>query len=159
MEDIANRLLRDRDALYIGKNWATNFVRQQPQLKSVFSRKYDYSRALYEDPKLVQDWFDLVRNTIAKYGVVDTDIYNFDETGFMMGQITPLMVITSSNRKGRPKLAQPGNREWATAIQGINSQGWTVPPYIIVKGKYHLSSWYENSLLPKDWKIAVSSNR
>jgi len=68
------------------------------------------------------------------------DIYNFDETGFMMGQITPTMVVTSSDRKGKPKLAQPGNREWVTVIQGVNSQGWTVPPFIIVKGKYHLSS-------------------
>jgi hypothetical protein len=86
------------------------------------------------------------------------DIYNFDETGFMMGQITPTMVVTSSDRKGKPKLAQPGNRKWVTVIQGVNSQGWTVPPFIIVKGKYHLSSWYENSLLPKDWVIAVSNN-
>ena len=53
VEDIANRLLRDCNALRVGKNWATNFVRRQLQLKSVFSCKYDYSRALCEDPKLV----------------------------------------------------------------------------------------------------------
>jgi hypothetical protein len=52
-----------------------------------------------------------MRHTIAKYGIADADIYNFDETGFIMGQITALMVVTSSNRKGKPKLAQPGNRE------------------------------------------------
>ena len=68
------------------------------------------------------------------------------------------MVVTSSDRRGKPKLAQPGNREWATVIQGVNSQGWTVPPYIIVKGQYHLSSWYGNDALPKDWRIAVSAN-
>ncbi len=77
----------------------------------------------------------------------------------MIGQITPTVVVTNSDQKGKPKLAQPGNREWPTVIQGVNSQTWTVPPYIIVKGKYHLSSWYENSPLPKDWKIAVSNNR
>ncbi|KFZ25124.1 hypothetical protein V502_00397 [Pseudogymnoascus sp. VKM F-4520 (FW-2644)] len=155
---MANRLLRERKALRVGKNWASNFVKQQPELKTVFSRKYDYSRALCEDPELIKGWFSLVRNTIAKYGIADADIYNFDETGFMMGQITPSMVVTSSNQKGKPKLAQHGNWEWATVIQGVNSQGWTVPPYIIVKGKYHLSSWYKNSLLPKDWTIAISSN-
>jgi hypothetical protein len=68
------------------------------------------------------------------------------------------MVVISSNRKGKPKLAQPGNREWATIIQGVNSQGWTIPPYIIIKGQYHFSSWYENDALPKDWRIAVSPN-
>jgi hypothetical protein len=113
---------------------------------------------LCENSELIQSWFDLVRNTIAKYGIADADIYNFNETGFMMGQITASMVVTNSNRKGKPKLAQPGNREWATVIQGVNSQGWTVPPFIVVKGKYHLSFWYENNALPKDWRIAVSAN-
>ena len=158
VKDMANRLLCDRDALPVGKNWASNFVKRQPQLKTVFSRKYDYSRALCEDPELIQGWFNLVRNTVAKYGIAEADIYNFDETGFTMGQITPTMVVTSSERKNKPKLAQPGNREWVTVIQGVNSQGWAVPPFIVVKGKYHLSSWYEDSPLPKDWKISVSPN-
>jgi hypothetical protein len=99
-----------------------------------------------------------MRNTIAKYGIANADIYNFNETGFMMGQITASMVVTSSNRKGKPKLAQPDNRKWATVIQGVNSQSWTVPPYIIIKGKYHLFSWYENDALPTDSRIAVSAN-
>jgi hypothetical protein len=64
-----------------------------------------------------------MRNTVAKYEIADTDIYNFDETGFMIDQITASMVVTSSDRRGKLKLAQPGNREWATVIQGVNSQG------------------------------------
>jgi hypothetical protein len=54
VKDMANRLLRDRDALRVGKNWASNFVKRQPQLKAVFSRKYDYFRALCENPELIQ---------------------------------------------------------------------------------------------------------
>jgi hypothetical protein len=57
-----------------------------------------------------------MRNTIAKYGIADADIYNFNETGFIINQITVSMVVISSDRKGKPKLAQPGNREWATII-------------------------------------------
>jgi hypothetical protein len=71
---------------------------------------------LCENPKLIQGWFNFMRNTVAKYGIVDADIYNFNETGFMMGQIIALMVVTSSNRRGKLKLAQPGNREWVTVI-------------------------------------------
>jgi hypothetical protein len=43
-------------------------------------------------------------------------------------------------------------------IQGVNALGWTVPPFIIISGKYHLSTWYQNSPLPPDWVIATSSN-
>lgn len=58
----------------------------------------------------------LVRNTKAKYSIMDNDIYNFDETGFMIGIIFAGMVVTTSDSHGKAKLAQPGNREWATVI-------------------------------------------
>jgi len=27
-----------------------------------------------------------------------------------------------------------------TVIQGVSYEGWTVPPFILVSGKYHLST-------------------
>lgn len=36
----------------------------------------------------------LVWNMRVKYGVLDADLYTFDETGFMMGTITPSTVVT-----------------------------------------------------------------
>ena len=53
VKNIANRLLHNYNALRVGKNWAFNFIKQQPQLKTVFSRKYDYLQALYKDLKLI----------------------------------------------------------------------------------------------------------
>jgi RecB family endonuclease NucS len=60
-------------------------VKRRPELKVKFNRKYDYKRALCEDPKVIEGWFRLVVNIKAKYGIQDKDIYNFDETGFIMG--------------------------------------------------------------------------
>jgi hypothetical protein len=59
----------------------------------------------------------------AKYEIQDYDFYNFDETGFMMGIISSAMIVTSADRRGRSKVVQLGNREWATAIVCINSEG------------------------------------
>ena len=158
VEDMANRLLAERDAGRVGVNWASTFVKRHPEVTTRFNRKYDYQRAKCEDPEIIRGWFALVRNTVAKYGIQEADVYNFDETGFMMGVISTAMVVTSSERRGRAKSKQPGNREWATVIQGVNATGWAIPPFIIVKGRYHLFSWYENSPLPKDWVIATSEN-
>ena len=158
VEDMANRLLADRDAPPVGVNWASNFVRRHEELCTRKTRTYDYRRALCEDPAVIRPWFQLVRDTVAKYGILDEDMYNFDETGFMMGMISTTMVVTSSDRRARPKLAQPGNREWVTEIQGINSQGWAIPPFIIVAGKHHLTNWYEDSTLPPDWVISTTHN-
>ncbi|RYC77651.1 hypothetical protein BFJ63_vAg19475, partial [Fusarium oxysporum f. sp. narcissi] len=158
VEDIANRLLADRGEQPVGKNWANNFINRQPELKSRYQRKYDYQRALCEDPITIRNWFRLVENTIAKYGIRSDDIWNFDETGFMMGMISTRKVITSAERRGRPKAVQPGSREWVTVIEAVSAEGQSIPPFIIVKGKKHLRSWYEESNLPADWAIALSEN-
>jgi hypothetical protein len=158
VEDMANRLRTTRDASRVGIHWASNFVKRHPELRARFQRKYDYQRAKCEDPAIIRGWFELVRNTIAKYGINDEDMYNFDETGFMMGVISTAMVVTSSDGRTKAKMIQPGNREWVTVIQGVNSQGWTVPPFVVVAGKNHLASWYQNSGFPPDWVIAVTDN-
>jgi hypothetical protein len=158
VKSMADILLAQRHQGPVGKQWANNFVRRQPELRVKFNRKYDYKRALCEDPEIIRGWFRLVQNMKAKHGILDEDTYNFDETGFMMGMIVARAVITSSERRGRPKTVQQGNREWVTVIQGINATGWAVPPFIIFQGKHHLTAWYKEKDLPHDWVIAVSEN-
>jgi hypothetical protein len=158
VEEMANRLLADRDASPVGKRWAIDFIKRQPKLKTRFKRKYDYRRAKCEDPTIIRNWFKLVENTIAKYGIRSDDIWNFDETGFMMGLLQSGMVVTGSERQGRPKSVQPGNREWITVIPAINAEGQSIPPFIIGAGQYHLANWYRDSNLPADWVIATSQN-
>ena len=85
VEDMANRLLADRDAPPVGKRWASNFVKRQPQLRTRFFRKYDYKRAQCEDPDAINAWFRLMANKIAKYSIMDTDIYDFNKTRFIIG--------------------------------------------------------------------------
>ena len=71
----------------------------------------------------MSDWFRLVKNTRAKYGIPDEDVYNFDETGFQMGVIGTAQVVTGSQRTGKALVIQPGNREWVTAVEAINASG------------------------------------
>jgi hypothetical protein len=75
VEDMANLLLASRDGKPVGTNWARRFVDAQPGLKTRFDRPYDYQRALCEDPEVIGNWFRLLRNMMAKYGVLDDDLY------------------------------------------------------------------------------------
>jgi hypothetical protein len=158
VEDMANNILASRRAGRVGKRWVRNFVNRRPELKTRLNRPYDYQRAKCEDPNAIRAWFQLVANTIAKYGIVASDIYNFDETGFLMGQITPELVVTSSERRGKVKQNQPGNRDWVTVIQAVGALGYVLPPFIIFKGLNHLESWYQDRELPTDWVITTSEN-
>ena len=122
VEDMANLLLEKRDGGRVGKLWTARFVARREELKTRLNRVYDFQRAACEDPELIGAWFKLVDNMKAKYGIADSDFYNFDETGFMMGVICASMVVTRADRQGRSKSIQPGNREWATAIECVNSE-------------------------------------
>jgi len=156
VEDMANLLRETRGASRVGPRWASNFVRRQPELRTRWSRPYDYQRAKCEDPEIIRAWFDLFRNTVAKHGILESDIWNFDETGFLMGQISSTLVVTSSEGRGRAKKIQPGNREWITVIQAVQSGGEVIPPYVVAAGKIHLESWYRNSPFPPEWIVDLS---
>ena len=51
----------------------------------------------------------------------------------MMGVICASMIVTRADRHGRGKAVQPGNREWATAINCISGDGFDVPPFLLVQ--------------------------
>ena len=85
---MADKLLRSRGSNPVGKNWVDNFVKRTPELRTRWSRPYDHQRAACEDPAVIQPWFTLVQSTKAKYGIIDKDTYNFDETGFQIGKIS-----------------------------------------------------------------------
>jgi hypothetical protein len=129
VRQMANLLLQKRsnsnqgNSQTVGKLWVYNFVRRHQALSSRYNRKYDYQRAKCEDPAVIREWFYLVQNTIAKYSILDEDIYNFDKTGFQMGVITTAKVITGAERSNRPVSIQPGNQEWVTAIDCISLSG------------------------------------
>ena len=75
-----------------------------------------------------------------------------------MGMVATAKVITQADKRSRPSLVQPGNREWATVVETINAAGWVLPPMVIFAGKTHRTIWFENTNLPSDWTIAVSDN-
>jgi hypothetical protein len=101
-----------------------------------------------------------VEETQTKYGIGDDDVFNFDETGFMMGMISNCMVVTNAERlRSRARVAQSGNPEWVPVIQGASARGWAIPPFIIVAGRFELSNWFDGRVLPQDWVPATTHNR
>jgi hypothetical protein len=81
-----------------------------------------------------------------------------DETGFARSLVATAKVATKAEIVGRPFLVQPGNCEWVTSINCVNTMGWALLPCVIFKGKVHLEGWYEDNALPRDRRIEVSAN-
>jgi hypothetical protein len=98
-----------------------------------------------------------VQRVIDENGIQPEDIYNFDETGFAMCLISAQKVGTRAEYYGRRSILQPGNRECATAIETICSDGYSLPPCIIFKGQVYIAGWSESNL-SGDRRIEISNN-
>jgi hypothetical protein len=51
--DIANSLRAERNLGQVGLNWPSMWVKRRPEFTMKFNRKYDYKRALCEDPEVI----------------------------------------------------------------------------------------------------------
>ncbi|KAF1924747.1 DDE-domain-containing protein, partial [Didymella exigua CBS 183.55] len=71
-----------------------------------------------------------------------------------IGIALSLKVVTGLERRAWPELVQPGDREWVTVIQSICAAGYATPPFIIYKGRVHISAYN----VPHGFVIAVSKN-
>ena len=85
--EMANDLLAARREGPVGINWVDRFNARTPEIKLRRSRPYDRQRALNEDARVIEPWFELVRQTKERYRIADEDTNNFDESGFIMGMI------------------------------------------------------------------------
>jgi hypothetical protein len=72
----------------------------------------------------------------AEYGIIGKDTYNFDESGFLMGNILSQLVFTGSEKPGKQKKLQPGNCEWVTVIQDVGLTGKAIPPSSSLRARF-----------------------
>jgi hypothetical protein len=108
---MADKVLGVRGGEPVGKHWAERFVTRSDKLKMAFNRAKDRQRILQEDLETISAWFKLVEDTKAKYSVYNNDVHNFDETGFQIGVIGLIKVVTGAERRARLELIQLGDRE------------------------------------------------
>jgi len=128
----------------VSERWVSRFIKAQPELQTKWTRAFHAQRALCEDPTTIRDWYRRVEDARQKYGILDEDTWNFDETGFAMGIAGTSKVVTSTEIVGRAISIQPGNRDWVTSIEYINACGWAISLFIILPGKRHQNIWYRD---------------
>lgn len=51
-----------------GIEWAYSFVKRHESLQTRFARRYNYQRANIEDPEIIKNWFNRVREVIKNTG-------------------------------------------------------------------------------------------
>ncbi|SJX66657.1 related to transposase [Sporisorium reilianum f. sp. reilianum] len=94
--------------------------------------------------------------TIADFKILPENIYNMDETGFLIGYSQSCNIIMPHDSKNKRFRAHPGNRETITVIECIGARGPPPPPMVIFSRKNHMQGWYHDHDVAADWVFATS---
>lgn len=157
VERCANEILRRHGADHtVGKNWVYRFIKRLP-FDLITQKPKASKRMEAENPGEISQWFDRLKQIIDCYQVQRQNIYNFDESGFQLGQGKDQKVVTAHRKRAR-HIGTGGHGETVTAIECIAADGWVMSPYIILKGLCQMESWYRDTNLPDDYRIAPQVN-
>lgn len=80
------------------------------------------------DIEELRDWFDELKEVMA--GIPPKNIYNFDETGFQLGEGKAQLVVTANPGRARQGVAVDGTNESLTSIECVSADGTVIPPYL-----------------------------
>ena len=144
--------------LTIEINWVWNFIQYHNIFKTCFLQKYNHQQILCKDLNKIQKWFKFIQSTIKEWGIINENIYNFNETGFAISMIATTKVITQTEKHSCLNLVQFENQKWITVIKIINTSGWILSSMVIFTDKTHHTVWFKNTEILSDWTIAISNN-
>jgi hypothetical protein len=82
------------------------------------------------------------------------EIFNWDETGFVIGQGKARKVVSVTKN---PQSPTGGLAENITSIECVSAGGWLMMPWYLVKGQQHREEWYE-ALDIDDYRIRPTTN-
>lgn len=157
IRDAALRIIQRHDASRtLGKNWAYAFLaRMPPRFEWKTQKTLERARFEAADPGYVTTWYDRLQITIETYGITERNLYNFDETGFRIGEGKAERVVSARNNFRNPT---GGQSESLTGIECVSASGWVMPPWFLVKGQYHMENWFIDTDLPDNYTIWPTPN-
>lgn len=117
----------------VGINWPRNFIKRHPELHKQKQKPLAIERARSHDPEAIRRWFEDFRYNVRKYGVLEDDIYNMDETGYRIGCGRAHTIVTTKPQS-RQYLPDPENRIHISSIECISAGGFVLPSTIILPG-------------------------
>jgi hypothetical protein len=162
VEEHANAILRRMNPQMeppptVSKRWPYRFMKRLgKEYKLIKQKPIDPKRFKAEDFATIAVWFDRLELTIKNNKITPSNIWNFDETGFIIGRGKEQSVITRFKEKAR-ELPSDSNRESVTIIECISATGSIIPPMVILAGKNILEEWIP-CIQDEDWRIAVSDS-
>jgi hypothetical protein len=92
---------------------------------------------------------------IKNHQITPANLYNFDETGFALGQGKPQKVATQL-RGRRHHAGGESKGENVTLIECVNAEGFAILRVFV--WKYHMERWFTDAKIPQSWRLGYSDS-
>jgi DDE superfamily endonuclease/Tc5 transposase DNA-binding domain len=118
-----------------GPHWVERWLKaNKKDLKSGYLTPIDGARKKAESAYYYSLYYELLARKIKEYDIQPQNMYNMDEKGFLIGQLSKVRRIFTRKayEAGRVKhVMQDGSREWITHIATICADGTSLSPGLI----------------------------
>ncbi|OAQ98739.1 hypothetical protein LLEC1_08158 [Akanthomyces lecanii] len=160
---MANRIIKARSSSrnvspnYVETRWVDHFLRRH-HLTVNRAKIRQKERQEAEDYDTIHNYFNALKDAIKNHGITPQNLWNMDETGFVINHAEGGCIVTR-RKKYASKKGIPTNRELATVIEAVSAAGdYIKAPFMILKAKMHLGQWYSVPDLPDAGRIAVTDS-
>ncbi|EED17289.1 conserved hypothetical protein [Talaromyces stipitatus ATCC 10500] len=141
----------------VGKTWVDRFLTRLPEgYQRIKQKPQEVDRTGAEHYGEIECWFIDLKLVMQELHITPKNLWNFDETGFIVGQGKNESVVTKYPKTAK-RVSSLSSRESLTVVESINAEGRVIPPLIIPKGEKHMEEWYRHIQDP-EWLIAPASN-
>jgi hypothetical protein len=69
----------------LGRDYFQRYITTNPHIYKIKQKSKDIDRIVAQQIEEISKFFEVFLETIIKYGVQPSDMWNFDETGFRIG--------------------------------------------------------------------------
>ncbi|KJZ70765.1 hypothetical protein HIM_09849 [Hirsutella minnesotensis 3608] len=129
------------------RTWAQRFVKRHKHLlhrRKATSR--DVKRKAMQDRARIEAFFKGWSEFIRDEGITRDNVWNFDETGFMVGYLQKGTFLWTFSEIERPVLTDAHDTVSVTAIEAVSAAGKTIPSFLIIPGVQLKVRWFDNNL-------------
>jgi hypothetical protein len=128
----------------VGESWVKRFKTRHPELKVKWSSTLEKCRAASLNPTLVNEYFNLLEDTIKTHNIPAENIYNMDEKGIQLGIGQKVKAFVDRDQKDVYSV-EDGNRELITMMECVGADGWPMHPSAIYQGMRRDLEWGRNN--------------
>jgi 4-hydroxybenzoate polyprenyltransferase len=158
VREFATRILLSAgDTRPLGRKWMEGFLRRNPAVKTLTSKKIDYKRVKSVTVDAIQEFFSILTIPIVKQ-IPQSLRWNMDETGIAEGVQKDGLVVGCS---GKPSIFVQSSegRTWTSIVECVSADGRHLPPLVIFKGKTVQHQWFPEQIDDfKGWTFDATVN-